>query len=501
MLRLLGRHFEGLSSRRVPVRNDALSPGDIAARLPERAPRHAREFDKILRDVEDVIFPGLTHWQHPRFMAYYPSSTSVPAILAETLIAGSGVVGLQWAASPAATELEVRVMDWLAEMIGVGGDFLHTSGRGGGIIQNTAGEAIANIMVAARVEKQRQLLFGDVPQSELTQDQREETYYADSSRLVAYMSDQSHFSGPKAVRVAGMRLRTVAARLDSADGSYGLRPDDLAAQIREDRAQGLIPCAVQLNYGTTNTSSNDEIESFGQLASEEGLWLHVDAAYAGASWILPQFRPRTAAVERVADSFNFNGSKWFLCGFDSAFLWVRERKLLQAVFAASGPYLAQRDPEAAAGVDPDAPTTQIYDTEFKDWSVPLGRRFRSLRVWTVLNYFGVEGLQAALQSTIDLADDLRGRLESESSLFDVPVTTELGLVVFSVRGGDEATRKVAEDLLGDGKGEGSFLVYPSQLQGKTIIRVALGGALTDSGDIDLFWQRLVAAAKSVQEQG
>ena len=483
VLGMLRRHFEALSSNAIPARPE-VKPGDVCAHFGSAPPTAARPFADIVQDVEKTIFPALTHWQHPRFMAYYPANSSVPAILSETLIAGAGVVGLQWASSPAATELEVTVMDWLARMIGVsdGSPFLHTSGKGGGIIQNTAGEAIACVMVCARTNKHREMMFGD--RTDLTEDEREATYYADSSKFVYYCSDQTHFSGPKAARVAGIRVVKIPARM-SADGkNFGLQACDLAERIAADKSKGLIPVAVQLNYGTTNTSSNDPVGDFEALVKEENLWLHVDAAYAGPSWTLPEFQHRFADVERVATSFNFNGSKWFLCGFDSGFLWVNDRNALKHTFAASGAYLA---PNAGDG---------IYDPELKDWAVPLGRRFRSLRIWMVINYFGVEGIQAHLRSSIALADGLRKKLASRPDLFEMPIETELGLVVFSLKDGCAQTQALCDTLLT--KEGGEFCIYPSKLEGRTIVRAALGGVLSDANDVDAFWNACVRIAESLK---
>ena len=240
---------------------------------------------------------------------------------------------------------------------------------------------------------------------------------------------------------------------------------------------------MQLNYGTTNTSSNDPVGDFEAIVEQENLWLHVDAAYAGPSWTLPEFQHRFKDVERIATSFNFNGSKWFLCGFDSAFLWVNDRNVLKHTFSASGAYLA---PNAGDG---------IYDPELKDWAVPLGRRFRSLRIWMVINYFGVEGIQAHLRSSISLADHLRSKLASRPDLFEIPIDTELGLVVFALKGGCAQTQMLCDTLLT--KEGGEFCVYPSKLEGKTIVRAALGGVLSDAGDVDAFYDTCERVAESL----
>lgn len=456
-LELLCRHFGQLPDK--PVKAN-VKPGELAAQFEQQAPTSGSPFQEILQKVEQRVLPGATHWQHPRFMAYYPASTSVPAVLAEAVIAAIGSVGLQWSANPIATELEVVVMDWLAQLLGLGGDFLHKSGKGGGLLQNTAGEAIANVMVCARVRKHRQLH----PSMDWS-----ESFYADSSKLVVYMSDQTHFSGPKACRVAGLRTHTVPARF--LDGNYRLHPDDLRKAIAEDKAAGLVPCALQLNYGSTNTCGCDRAEDFEAIAKEEDLWVHIDAAYAGPAWMLEEHRADAAAVARVATSVNANGSKWFLCGFDSAFLWVRDRKLLTSVFSATDIFMA-------------AAESGIYNPEFKDWSVPLGRRFRSLRIWLVLEYFGTDGIKAYLRQSVEQANWLRAKLDAHPK-FEQPARNKMGLICLRLKSGGTDTDELGSVLLAAG-----FLVYPSKIDGQPALRVALGGARTSQQDVEALWQEI-----------
>jgi glutamate/tyrosine decarboxylase-like PLP-dependent enzyme len=459
----------------LPVKPD-LKPGDVAAAFPLEAPSAGRTVEEITETVKRHILPAITHWQHPRFFAYYPATTSIPAVLSESLIAALGSVGLQWSANPAATELECVVMDWIMRMLHAPADspFLHRSRAGGGIIQNTAGEAMAVVMVAARVQRHRQD-HGELPWEDL--------YWQDSSSLVVYMSDQTHFSGPKAVRVAGMRLHKLAAR-KLPHGNFGITADDVRKAMAEDRARGLKPCAVILNYGSTNTSGYDDLESFRGLREAEDVWVHVDAAYAGASLILPEYQERSRVLQELATSFNFNGSKWFLCGFDSAFLFIRDRQLLKTVYAAGGEYLAKAGEE------------EIFNPEFKDWSIPLGRRFRSLRIWMVLSYFGVEGLQNYLRQSIAQADEFRRRID-QSDVFKQLVTTEFGLVCFQLSTDDstqnERFLQRLEALSENGR---NFLLYPSRLNGEAFVRLACGSVHSTNEDIDYLWRICLQAAEA-----
>jgi glutamate/tyrosine decarboxylase-like PLP-dependent enzyme len=468
---LLEKHFKGLRDCPARPEHGNLKPGDLAKKFTSQAPEDpAPDFHKILKDVEGKVLPGVVHWQHPRFMAYYPSSSSLPAMLSETLIAGIGAVGLQWSSNPIATELEVVVMDWIAQMIGMGGDFLHTSGKGGGILQNTAGEAMVVVTVAARIQKQRELLAAKPPDQRMVdEDLDEAAYYADSSRLVVYMSDQTHYCGPKACRVAGLRCRKVPARL--VNNNFELFPEDVAEAIAADRAKGLIPCIMWLNHGTTNTCGADvQVEGFGELCKREGMWLHIDAAYAGPSWALPEFRHYGEAAAKHVDSLNLNGSKWFLCGFDSAFLYVRDRQKLVSTFSATDVFMAKSD-------------ESIYNPELKNWAVPLGRRFRALRIWAVIEYFGVSGIRAYLRQAIEQADWLRAKIDSMPELLEQPIRNKLGLVCFRIKGDDSLTESLSKACLDAG-----FVVYPSKLEGKSIVRVALGGPATECQDLEALWK-------------
>lgn len=473
-LEVLSEHFRGLKA--LPVK-PKLDPGIIAKRFATSPPAGPTSYTELLKKLQVDVLPGVTHWQHPNFMAYYPASSSVPAILSETVIAAIGSVGLQWSANPIATELEVVVMDWVAQLLGLTGDFLHASGHGGGILQNTAGEAIVAVFVAARVWKHRQLLAAL---------SREEAFYQDSSKLVVYMSDQTHFSSSKACRVAGMRPRTVQAKL--VDGNFRLRVADLRQAIVADRANGLIPCVLQLNYGSTNTCGLDDVAEFEELAKEEELWIHVDAAYAGPSWALDEFRADAAAVSRVATSVNVNGSKWFLCGFDSAFLWIRDRRLLTEVYSASDSYM-----------DTDKGMAGIYAPELKDWSVPLGRRFRALRIWLVFEYFGTDVLKQFLRDAIDQASWLRAQVDKHPA-FEQPVRTRHGLVCIGLA---EATGKAKVTIAGLAEHiqAAGFLSYPSSMQGRPVLRVALGGSSTTLEDVQALWHEMRYFVESPEAAG
>jgi len=461
-----------------------IDPGTVAAKFAEHAPDQPSDIATLLNIFQNNLLPAVTLWQHPRFFAYYPAATSIPAIVSELLIASLGSVGLQWSANPAATELECVIMDWLLDLLHAPKEssFRHKSKQGGGIIQNTAGEALAAIMVAARVHSHLNAADNSAAAKNIS---IEDMYWQDSSSLVVYMSDQSHFSGPKAVRVAGMRLHKIPAQ-KLADGNYGITASQVRQAMEKDRKNGLQPCAVQLNYGSTNTCGYDDLNSFRGFSEQEQVWLHVDAAYAGPALILPEFRERSLLMQEISTSFNFNGSKWFLCGVDSAFLFIKDRQLLKRVFAADGDYMARSDAE------------QIYNPEFKDWSIPLGRRFRALRIWMVLSYFGRQGLQEFLRKGIEQADAARKKIDASGLLKQI-AKTDLGLVCFRLASDDLSKNdlfiKRIEDLSDSGQ---KFLIYPSVIEGQKFLRLALGGVHTEMKDVDLFLDLCLKAAHDVE---
>lgn len=479
-LALVEAHWRGLAQK--PVKPQ-LKEGDVARLFARELADHGASMTTLMQEVQGKILPALTLWQHPRFWAYYPATTSNPAVVGEMLVAALGAVGLQWSASPAVTELECVVMDWLMRLLHAddSSPFLHTSRRGGGIIQNTASEAIIVVMVAARIAHQRLKMRQELGR-ELSDDELQEAYYRDASRLVVYMSDQTHFSGEKAARVAGLRVHKIKASL-LANGNYGLTANQVKQAMDEDRNRGLTPLFCLLNFGSTNTAGCDDLAGFKGFAERESVWLHVDAAYAGPALMLKQFAQDAKDLQQVASSFNFNGSKWLLSGFDSAFLFVKDRAPLKAAYAASGSYLAVTESE------------NVYNPEFKDWSLPLGRRFRALRIWLVLRYFGAAGLRAFLQQGIDQAGWLAAEIDASKHFAQI-VRGRFGLLCFALRDQDLKANQEFIARLGQLSQDGrEFLLYPSVLDGRPFLRVALGGNHTTMEDLKAFWAACLKAVE------
>jgi len=494
---IIQEHFQSLST--MQVKKQELQPGDCSKLFPAEIPIEGCSMESLLEEMKTKIYPNACHWQHPQFFAYYPASTSTPAILSEALVASIGSVGLQWVSNPIATELEVLVMDWMCKMIGVGGDFLHTSGKGGGIIQGVAGEAILNIVSCAKYKKIKEITHGD-SDAKITEDERNEIFFSELiPKLVVYMSDDSHFCIPKACRINGVRFRKLPTTIQE-DGNYGLSASTVEDAIAEDTKIGRIPCAVILNYGTTNTCGYDPLATgYAELVEKHNIWLHVDAAYAGPSLILPEFQEKISKPLRdIATSFNFNGSKWFLCGFDSAFLYCRDKKLLIQTNAITGDYMHQVEEDDGSNITDPA---KVYAPEFKDWSIPLGRRFRALRVYMVLSHFGLSGMQKFIRQGVASGDYLRDAFAKHPDKFKFPVKNDLGLVCFQVVNAQGEPDKERTTGLAVYLRSKNFFLYPSVLKGESIIRIASGGVFTEQKHLDGLVEETLKYVNSSADEG
>jgi aromatic-L-amino-acid decarboxylase len=328
-----------------------VEPGDVRRSLPATPPATAEPFERIAADFRNLILPGMTHWNHPGWFAYFPANHSPPSILAEMLTATLGAQCMSWQTSPAATELEQVVMEWLRDMLGLPGDFT-------GVIQDTASTATLVALLTAR-----------------------ERAGTDPARLTVYASTEAHSSVPKGVRLAGIGLERL--RAIPADAAFAMRPDLLEQAVAADVALGLVPACVVATAGTTSSTGVDPLRAIGEICRRHGIWMHVDAAYAGAAAILPERRALFDGVE-LADSFVFNPHKWLLTNFDCSAYFVRDVPALLATFAANPAYLQT-----------------AHDTEvvnFRDWGIQLGRRFRALKLWFVIRSYGVDGLRAMLDA-------------------------------------------------------------------------------------------------------
>jgi aromatic-L-amino-acid decarboxylase len=436
-----------------------VQPGEIRASLPAEPPLQGEAFDDILRDVERLILPGITHWQSPNFYAYFPGNTSGPAILGELMSAGLGVQGMLWATSPACTELETHVLDWVAGMLGLP-DRFKSGSAGGGVIQDSASSAVLCAVLAARERAT----------------QHRSNQHGCDGRLVAYASTQTHSSIEKAVKIAGLgseQLRSVEV-----DDTFAMRPEALARQIEQDRQAGLVPAFVCATIGTTSSNAIDPVPEIGEIARANGLWLHVDAAMSGTAAICPEFRYLHAGLEG-ADSYAFNPHKWMLTNFDCDCFYVANREALVRALTVLPEYLRNPATESGAVID------------YRDWQVPLGRRFRALKLWFVIRHYGIEGLQHHIRQHVALAQEF-ARWVADSSDFELAVQPPLNLVCFRHTGGDEFNRRLLERL----NRSGMIYLTHTTLDGLYTLRLCVGGTQTGERHVREAWRLIREEALS-----
>ncbi len=441
-----------------------VKPGDIQRALPAQAPAEAEGFEAILRDLNNVILPGITHWQSPNFFAYFPANASGPAILGDLLSSALGVQGMLWATSPACTELETRVLDWLVPMLGLPAKFLSTE-TGGGVIQDTASSSSLCAMLAARERA---------------------TNYETNRRgcqpgLVAYTSNQAHSSLEKAAMVCGLGIDNL--RLVEVDERFAMRPDALAEQIGKDRKRGLTPFFVSATVGTTSSNALDPLSAIGAICAANNLWFHVDAAMSGTAALCPEFRHIQEGID-FADSYTFNPHKWMFTNFDCNCFYVGDRKSLIDTLSILPEYLRNQATDSGAVID------------YRDWHIPLGRRFRSLKLWFVIRYYGIEGLQFHVRRHVELAQEFARWVEQDQR-FELAAPAPLNLVCFRHRGGDQ----VNEDLMNRLNRSGDLYLTHTRLNGKFTLRFCVGQTNTERRHVERAWQRIQDEADTVEGHG
>ena len=440
---------------RYPVQS-RVEPGEVRAKLPAAAPERPEPFDRWMEDVERIVVPGLTHWQHPGFFAYFPANASGPAILGDLLSSGLGVQGMLWSTSPACTEVETHVLDWLVPALGLPEAFLSTS-TGGGVIQDTASSAMVCAIVAAR-DRATGGLAGKAG------------LQACPRPLVAYASTQTHSIMSKGLRIAGLGEENL--RLIEVDERFAMRPDRLEAAIRDDLAAGRLPFLCCATVGTTSSLAVDPVPAIGRICREYAIWMHVDAAFAGVAPICPEFRHLHDGVE-LADSYGFNPHKWMLTNFDCHCFWVADRARLVSSLSVLPEFL--RNSATASG--------KVID--YRDWQVPLGRRFRSLKLWWVLRHYGLEGIRAYVRFHVGLAGRFERHVRGDDR-FEIAAPRELSLVCFRLKEGDAANERLLERLNRSGV---AFLSH-TRLDGKYTLRFALGATSVEERHVDAAWDAI-----------
>lgn len=431
-----------------------IKPGGIINKLPANAPEKGEDFERMLEDINQIIMPGITHWQSPKFFAYFPANASFPSILGDLLSSGLGVQGMIWATSPAATELETRVMDWLAEMMQLPESFMSNS-TGGGVIQDTASSSALTAVIAAR-ERATNLASNKE---------------GVKSQMIAYVSTQTHSSLEKAIKIAGIGYENI--RLIDVDVKFAMRTDLLKKQIENDRKAGLIPFLVCATIGTTSSNAMDPIRKVGEICKDENIWLHVDAAMSGSALICPEHRSLADGLE-LADSFCFNPHKWMFTNFDCDCFWVADRKHLINTFSILPEYLKNKATESGAVID------------YRDWHIQLGRRFRSLKLWFVIRHYGVEGLQHHIRKHIEMAQDFARWIEVQPQ-FELAVAPPLNLICFRYIGTDEDNLQLMNNI----NISGEIYFTHTKLDGRIVLRLSVGQTNTTEKHLSLVKELLM----------
>uniref|UniRef100_A0AAR2JKX2 Aromatic-L-amino-acid decarboxylase n=1 Tax=Pygocentrus nattereri TaxID=42514 RepID=A0AAR2JKX2_PYGNA len=423
MVDYVADYLENIEKRQV---YPDVEPGYLRSLIPEEAPEQPETYEDVVKDIERVVMPGITHWHSPYFFAYFPTANSFPAILADMLSGAIGCVGFSWAASPACTELETVMLDWLGKMLNLPEEFLAgTKGKGGGVIQGTASEATLVALLAARCRMVKRILSDDPerPEADII------------SKLVAYSSDQAHSSVERAGLIGGVRMRKIPS-----DSKFSVRGEALRKVLEEDKAAGLIPFYFCATLGTTPSCAFDYITEIGPICNTEGIWMHIDAAYAGSAFICPEFRPLLDGVE-FADSFNFNPHKWLLVNFDCSTM------------------------------------------------------FRSLKIWFVFRMYGLRGLQDHIRKHVALAKEFEALVRVDER-FQISAEVVLGLVCFRLKGSNDLN----EALLKRINSARRIHLVPCQLSGRFVLRFAVCARTTESRHVQEAWAHITQLATELLRQ-
>nr|WP_193217890.1 MULTISPECIES: pyridoxal-dependent decarboxylase [unclassified Imperialibacter] len=440
----------------------ATKPGDIIKQLPTSPPLQGESFDSLFKDFQSIIMPGITHWQHPHFHAYFPANGSYPSILAEMLTTTLGAQCMIWETSPAAAELEEMVMNWLKEMMALPAPW-H------GVIQDTASTATLVALLTAR-EKQSGLRVNDEG-------------FNGTEKYRVYCSSETHSSIEKGAKVAGIGKKNVVKV--SVDDLLAMRPDQLEEAIKRDIQAGYTPLAVVAAIGTTSTVAVDPLKAIGAVCRKYNVWLHVDAAYAGTALLLPECRWMMEGQE-LADSFVFNPHKWMFTHFDCTAYFVKDKEALIRTFEILPEYLKT------------ATRGQVND--YRDWGVQLGRRFRALKLWFVIRSFGIDGLQKTLRGHMSCAEDFEAKVVSHSD-FELVLPRSLNVVVFRFKPASETNleklNQLNEQLIKTLNASGKVFISHTKVKGIYCIRMVLGNTRLAQRHVDEVWAWITDTAKSL----
>jgi len=430
-----------------------LKPGEVKQKIPSQPPQQGESMESLFQDFKKIILPGITHWQHPSWFAYFPANASPPSILAELLTAGLGAQCMIWKTSPAAAELEEVVLDWLRQMIGL------PEGMSG-VIQDTASTATLVALLTAR-EKATQF---------------ESNRKGIQAPLIIYTSEEAHSSVEKGAKIAGFGKDNI--RSIRVDEDLAMIPSELEKAVARDKSLGLHPACVIATLGTTSSTAVDPLAAIGKICEKHGLWFHVDAAFAGTAAILPEKRWIMEGAE-YADSFVFNPHKWMLTNFDCSAYFVKDPSSLIRTFEIHPEYLK-------TGVDAEV-------KNFRDWGIQLGRRFRALKLWFVIRYYGVEGLQRIIREHIRLAQMFKDWVEDHRH-FEVMAPAHFSLVCFRLNDGrtEEELDRLNREFLERINETGRVFLTQTSLRGKYVLRMAIGARLTEERHVREAWDLIQA---------
>ncbi len=443
-----------------PVKSP-VTPGDIYDRLPPLPPQQGESMEDILQDFDEKIIPGMTHWQSPNFFAYFPANSSYPSVLAEMLTATLAAQCMIWETSPAAAELEEKMMQWLLQMMGLPSAWE-------GVIQDTASTATLASLITAREKRSGYMI--------------NEKGFSGKEKFRIYASTETHSSIEKAVKIAGFgRSNLVKCRVRE---DLSLDPEDLRSRIREDLKAGYTPLAVVATLGTTSTTAIDPVREIAEVAGEFDLWVHVDAALAGSALILPEYRWMIEGIENV-DTFVFNPHKWLFTNFDCSAYFVKDKEALLHTFEILPEYLKTK--------------THGHVNDYRDWGIPLGRRFRALKLWFVIRSFGVSGLQAMLREHLRLAAWIRDEIKKEPS-FELMAPVPLNTVCFRYHPDNKDEKELDRlntQLLDQLNRSGKAYFTHTRINGKYAIRFMIGQTHTREEHVKKAWELIKTTRKTV----
>jgi aromatic-L-amino-acid decarboxylase len=443
-----------------PVKS-IVKPGEILNKLPDSPPLKPESFESFLKDFEEIIMPGITHWQSPNFFAYFPANASPPSILAEMLTSTLAAQCMIWETSPAAAELEQKVMSWLRDLISLPACFE-------GVIQDTASTATLAAIITAREKNTDFRINNDGG--------------TDSKILRVYCSDQTHSSVEKAVKIAGIGKKNLV-KIGVKD-DFSMDTDKLKKAVAEDLKNGFAPCCVVATIGTTGTTAIDPIKSIGEICAQNNIWLHVDAALAGTALILPEYQWMLDGREYI-DSFVFNPHKWMFTNFDCTAYFVRDAETLIRTFEILPEYLKTR--------------TRGKVNDYRDWGIPLGRRFRALKLWCVLRMYGVKGLQGMIRYHIGLATRLAGMIEEETD-FEIMAPVKLNTVCFRFKPAgmsEELINSVNEKLNHKLNDSGKIYLTHTTLDGKYTLRMVTAQTNVTLEHVEKAWNLIMDTARNL----